>query len=96
MTSTRNHSAGSSSDATPRYAPPEIAGDDDLLADLIARSEAAADALLASTDWVAYDRMLGELAAESDRAAQLLLGQDIAFTPDVGSGVQSGSGDMTT
>ncbi len=82
-------------DATPRYAPPKNAGDDDLLADLIARSEAAADAFLASIDWEAYDAGLVALAAESHRAAQLLLGGDIAFTPGSGSGVHSGSGGMT-
>lgn len=92
MTSTRNDSAGASQDATPRHDPPFFAGADDPLADLIARSEAAIDALRASVDWDAYDAMLAELAAESDRAAQLLLGQYDAFTPGSGSGVHSGSG----
>lgn len=92
MTSTCNHSAGSSRDATPRHDPPIFSGADDPLADLIARSEAAVDQLLASMDWDAYDAMLAELAAESDRAAQLLLGQYDAFTPGSGSDVHSGSG----
>ena len=96
MTSTRNNSAGSPSDATPRFAPPENAGTDDPIADLIARSEAAADAVLASIDWDAYDAGLAALAAESHRAAQQLLGGDVAFAPGNGSGVHSGSGDMTT
>lgn len=94
MTSTQNHSAGSPSDATPRYATPKNAGSGALLADLIAQSEAAADALLAKTDWESYDALMGELAAQSDRAAQLA--QSTAFTPGVVSDVQSGTGDMTT
>lgn len=98
MTSTRNHSAGSPSDATPRYATPKNTGSDAVLADLIAQSEAAADALLAKTDWESYDALMGELAAQSDRAAQLLLqlAQSTAFTPGVVSDVQSGTGDTTT
>jgi len=90
MTSTGNHSSGASSDATPRCDPPEIPGDADPLADLIARSEAAVDTLLMSMDWDAYDAMLVALADQSDRAAQLLMGGDTAFTPGAGSGVHSG------
>ena len=96
MTSTRNNSAGSPPDATPRYAPPKNAGGDDPLAALIAQSEAAADALLAGMDWEAHDAGLLKLAAQSDRAAQQLLAQDNAFTPGTGSGVHSGTGDRTT
>ena len=73
MPSTHDHSAGAPATARRRSAPPEIRGDDDALADLIAQSEAAAARLLASTDWVAHDALVAQLAEESGRAATLLL-----------------------
>lgn len=68
MPSKRIYSGGAASISTPRSTPLENSG----LEALIAASDAAIDRLLASIDWDAHDAALAELAAQADRAAQLL------------------------
>jgi len=74
MPSTYDHSAGLPTLSSPRSTPLKNSGQDDLLHALAAQSAAAADYLLASTDWAAHDALVSQLAAQSDRAARLLIG----------------------
>lgn len=96
MPSVHDDSAGSPAFSSPGYATPGTAGRDAILADLIARQEAAVDHLLASVDWDAHDALVAQLAADSARAADLLVqAQDNAFTGGAGPVVQTGAEDTS-
>lgn len=80
MPSESDDSPGTHCAASPRYAGGGNAGENDPLRALIAESEAAVDALLASTDWAAQDALIADLERQSRRAADALLGVDARVT----------------
>jgi hypothetical protein len=85
LSSTHDDSPGTVPPASPRYSTAEKPHETDALGDLIARSEAAVAHLLASTDWVAHDALIDEMADQSARAADALLAMQPHDTPTTGT-----------